>query len=225
MPTYDDAAALKAATDELRRCPPLIFAGEVRRAVEPPARLLSTCTEVGFGSHGRRCSAGAVGRANDAACRAKQSQRLVCPSDWGGRAPPSLTANPLGRHPAGARPAPQPREGGERRGVPPSGEQSRNHGLIAAGGEETGRLRSLDNEQHATEAARPRAGARVPADTLTEPLGARDELRSPVGARHPSPWCPSCLPRQGGDCAEGFKEFNTNHIRDTVRLQPLISSG
>ena len=29
---------------------------------------------------------------------------------------------------------------------------------------------------------------------------------------------PYLLLRQGGDCAEGFAEFNTNHIRDTYRL-------
>jgi 3-deoxy-7-phosphoheptulonate synthase len=40
----------------------------------------------------------------------------------------------------------------------------------------------------------------------------------------PSRRSPTCLTpppprfRQGGDCAEGFAEFNTNHIRDTYRL-------
>lgn len=62
MPTYDDAKALASATEELRRCPPLIFAGEVRRYALFSTCLLKSSGGSWLGSHDQR------GRGGEAVC-------------------------------------------------------------------------------------------------------------------------------------------------------------
>lgn len=64
MPVYDDAGALNKAVEELRRCPPLIFAGEVRGAEVWRQFPPSICAEVWEGPTAVDCSrAPAVGPA------------------------------------------------------------------------------------------------------------------------------------------------------------------
>lgn len=117
MPSYSDPAALKAATDELRRCPPLIFAGEVRHdAITPP--IAQIVKEVGGVPPGRPAAA----RATDGApapiflemfIREPQMRQLLTG--------PVFLRSSLSFS-VGARPPPQSCEGGERRGLPSPGE-------------------------------------------------------------------------------------------------------
>ena len=53
MPHYEDDAKLQAAVAELRRCPPLVFAGEVRPCGRHPTRD-GAATPQGGCQHGRR---------------------------------------------------------------------------------------------------------------------------------------------------------------------------
>ena len=219
MPEYADAAALKAATDELKRCPPLIFAGEARA---PHSRdhwcICGAAAALRLHARGER------ERGPRAANAAGRLRERTVAAGWS--APVPRTTLPC----VDARPPSRP---GEPPRLAQVRELRRSLAKVANGEAFLLQARRMPGFAHRARPPGWRLGVGQLGPTRAgaerSPLGRRAAIGDGSAARPNSRAVRrshahvralrSRSSSQGGDCAEGFAEFNTNHVRDTARAR------